>query len=196
MARYTEEYFKQERLKSIQWARAYIAQGFIGLDTETTGMTGADEIIQITLINSDGMTLMSNYTKPSIPVDPAAAAVHGITDEKLVNALTYEHIHPMLCQLVKGQLVVAYNLEFDRRMIRQTAAKFKLPPPAAAGLDCAMLRYAAFKGDVNEKRGGFRWHKLDVACNHLGIIRNESHEAGADVMDMIKVIYAMSEADS
>lgn len=54
----------------------------IVFDTETTGVTEDDEIIQLSIIDGNGKTLINEYVHPYWKKDWAAAArVNGITPE-------------------------------------------------------------------------------------------------------------------
>lgn len=83
----------------------------IVFDTETTGVTEDDEIIQLSIIDGNGKTLINEYVHPYWKKDWAAAArVNGITPEMVKDA-PYPHD---LIPKVKGifeatDLLIAYN---------------------------------------------------------------------------------------
>ena len=59
----------------------------IVFDTETTGVTEDDEIIQLSIIDGNGKTLINEYVHPYWKKDWAAAArVNGITPEMVKDA--------------------------------------------------------------------------------------------------------------
>lgn len=93
----------------------------IVFDTETTGVTEDDEIIQLSIIDGNGKTLINEYVHPYWKKDWAAAArVNGITPEMVKDA-PYPHD---LIPKVKGifeaaDLLIAYNNQFDLSFLRR-----------------------------------------------------------------------------
>lgn len=52
---------------------------FVILDTETTGLTLRDQIIEICVIDLTGKILLNSLVKPTINIPAEAASIHGIT---------------------------------------------------------------------------------------------------------------------
>lgn len=168
--------------------------GFLILDTETTGLGGGAECIQLTLIDHEGNSKLSTYVKPSQRIEPGAFGVHGISNEMLVHAPLFTQVMPSLRAAVAGRLVVAFNLDFDRRIIRQTCARYRLEPPKAAGFDCAMLRFGAFHGELKKGSSQYKWHSLANACKHFGIERESAHESLVDCRATLELIQHIATA--
>lgn len=197
-----------ERLKSIQWADIRIrlaelkasepdsedGQGFVILDTETTGMGGAAEPVQITLIDHTGEPRLNTYVKPGCAIEYGASKVHGISRETVRNAPTFPQVIGDFSRIVSGNIVICYNLAFDRRIIRQTIAKYQLAPTRAGAKDyeCAMLKYAAFHGEIKKSSNDFRWHSLSDACTYSGIERKAEHESLVDCLATLELIQFMA----
>jgi hypothetical protein len=72
--------------------QALFASGFLILDTETTGIGQWDRIVEIALIDDQGMVLMNTLVNPEIPIPKEASAIHGITDEMVSAAPTFSEI--------------------------------------------------------------------------------------------------------
>ena len=74
-------------------ARGFFKDGnFVVLDLETTGANphGKDtEIIDIAIVDEDGIPLVSTLVRPSVAIPEEVTAIHGITDEmvKIVGQL-------------------------------------------------------------------------------------------------------------
>lgn len=189
------DWLEQARLKAIQWAIAFLLQGGLIFDTETTGFDGGAELVQLACINTEGRPLINTYVKPSTPIPYPATQVHGITLETVRSAPTFKQVLPGFAEAVRGQMVVAFNLDFDRRMIRQCCARYHLNPPGAAGYDCAMLRYAAFYGELKKGRSNdFKWQSLSNACEQQGITRTDTHNGLADCLSTLELIQTMATA--
>ncbi|EXE21569.1 3'-5' exonuclease family protein, partial [Acinetobacter baumannii 1525283] len=89
------------------------------LDTETTGLNNTAEIVEISLIDSNGNVLLDTLVKPKrkMRADNKAVAIHGITNEMLENAPKWDEIHDTFCNLIRGKRVVIYNAKYDVRLL-------------------------------------------------------------------------------
>jgi len=99
-----------------------LSQSPVYLDTETTGIEDEDEIIQIGIVDSDGLVLMDKTIKPTIPIKPEATAIHGITDATVAGSESWKEIYPEFASIIEGRAICFYNEDFDSRVIAQTCA--------------------------------------------------------------------------
>jgi DNA polymerase III subunit epsilon len=173
--------------QAIDWARAVLDQPdrYVILDTETTGLTDYDEVIQIGVIDPHGSVLLDRLIKPAQKkyIPRKVTAVHGITMAMLEGMPFYRDIADMVQQAVQGRTVITYNADFDRRLLVQTAGfsgGFVPPDP----WECAMLQYAQFVGEWDYGRNKYRWQKL------LG----GDHTAVGDCVATLARIKEMAEA--
>jgi DNA polymerase-3 subunit epsilon len=164
------------------------------LDTETTGLETNDEIIQVGIINLDGNVLLNTLVRPTAPVAPEARSVHGITDQELTDAPYFSDVYDTLAGLLVNRCVLAYNADFDHRLLEQTCAKYGLPPFEVAEWDCVMERYADFWGERSQA-GHHKPQSLAVACDQQGINVDGHHEAVKDCRLTLELIKAMAVAD-
>lgn len=145
-----------------QWARSLLKrEDWIILDTETTGLSEIDEIIQVAIIAHDGSRLLDTLVRPKQPISAAAIAVHGITNATLVEAPPFSEIYEQLKAVISGKTIVIYNAPFDLRLIKQTLKTHHLPPLEidSEQVECAMLKYSAWKGEI-WMHGNYKWQKL------------------------------------
>ena len=163
-----------DRKKSCEWARSLLEnkQKVVVVDTETTGLNEHDEIVQICISDLDGNklcnTLVSLTNNKSI--SEQAINVHGIQTADLDGKPNYAMLSPVLQRVLAGKRIVAYNAEFDLRMMQQSynfAGGYK---PDSNQWECAMLAYAAFVGEWDTQRNRYKWQRL-----------GGSHDAGDDV---------------
>ncbi|CAM2770579.1 DNA polymerase III subunit epsilon [Vibrio rarus] len=94
------------------------------LDTETTGMNReggptylGHRIIEIGAVEIINRKLTGRhfhvYIKPDREIQPEAIAVHGITDEFLLDKPEYKEIHQEFLEFIDGAELVAHNAPFD-----------------------------------------------------------------------------------
>lgn len=134
---------------------------YVILDTETTGLAPADEVIQVAVIDLLGRVLLDTLVRPlhrtSIP--PEAARFHGITMAMLAGAPAWPQVAASLLACTGQRTIISYNAEFDARLLRQTAQRNGGPLPAARW-ECAMQQYARYYGEWDRGKGGYRWQRL------------------------------------
>jgi DNA polymerase III subunit epsilon len=87
-------------------------------DLETTGVNVADDrIVEISIIKlmPDGSEeVMTRLVNPLRPIPAEAAAVHGITDEKVANEPSFEEIGPEVIRFLGDSDLSGFNcLKFD-----------------------------------------------------------------------------------
>lgn len=156
-----EAFLEESRDEAIEGARRLIAgDGWVILDTETTGLDGDAEIIQLAILAPDGTALLDTLIKPQSPIPPEATAVHGITDAMVADAPSFPVVYEQARAVLGGMRIVAYNREFDMGMWRQTRRRHGLKGVAGAKWVCAMKPYAAYCGEWSEWHGNFKWQPL------------------------------------
>lgn len=87
-------------------------------DLETTGVNVAqDRIVEISIIklNPDGSEdTLTELVNPEIPIPAEAAAVHGITNEKVADKPTIKELGPKIVEFIGDADLSGYNcLKFD-----------------------------------------------------------------------------------
>lgn len=163
------------------------------LDSETTGLDGQAEIVEISIIDQDGRVVLDTLVKPLKPIPAEATAIHGITNDMVATAPSWAAIHERVAEIVASKPLVIFNADFDLRLMAQTAAQYGLTPiEAEAG--CAMLAYAEFYGEWDHGRGSYRWQRLTNAAAQQGVvIDGQAHRALADVKMTLGLLKAMAE---
>ncbi len=178
----------KDQRASIVWARKILKnkQKYVVLDTETTGLTDKDEIIQLAVIDLDGNSLMNELIKPSKKksISKKATDVHGIKMAMLKSAPTFDEIAKPLKSVLKGKTIIAFNSEFDARMYSQS---YKFgggynPWGVPKKWQCAMLQYSRFVGEWNKYRNNYKWQKLTGG----------DHSAHGDCLATLEIIKNMA----
>lgn len=174
----------EDRRRAARWARALLDHDdWVILDTETTGLSRSDEIIQVAVLAGDGRVLLDTYVRPTQPIPAEATRIHGITDQDVSAAPSFPEIHDRLQGLLAGKTVVIYNAEFDLRMLHQTLVRHGLQgwDFSSARVECAMLHYSAWKGELWGD-GSYKWQKLEGG----------DHTARGDCLATLELIKRMA----
>ena len=172
----------EEYNDAIQWAKSVVGdENFLILDTETTGLFDA-EIVQIGIINMSGEVVLDSLVRPTIQIPDDAIAIHGITNEMVVDAPSFPDIYPQIQTALEGKQVIIYNAEFDRKILNYCC---KLHGLKILGIQkrshCAMEWYAQFVGDWSPYYRSYKWQPL-----------NGGHSAISDCIACLDLITKMS----
>lgn len=165
---------------SVKWASNMLRSNAVILDTETTGLDGAAQIIQLSIIDMSGATLFDSLCRPTCDIGPGAYAVHGLTKDHLADAPAFPAIADQARDILIGKVVIIYNAEFDMRMLRQTYRAFDLDAVWLRQLDtqCAMRVYAASIG--GKRRVPLRGGDHSAVGDCLAVLRLIKQMAGEE----------------
>jgi DNA polymerase-3 subunit epsilon len=186
-------YNPRDKDKIQVWAHNLMRNDFVVLDTETTGLGSADEVVQIGIVDSKNRILLNTLIKPTRPVPPMVVRIHGITNEKLEEASPFSDLYVTLSALLAGRTVIAYNVDFDWRMLVQSARVYGLPPFRTGNRECAMKAYAQFHGQFDLKRRTYSYQKLGEACRQQKIPVVQAHDALSDARMTLALLRKMAE---
>ena len=183
-----------DRDKARQWARDLLAlRNFYVLDTETTGIDLRAEAVQIGIVDKDGHTVLDTLVRPKRPIPPEAQALHGISDAMVRNKPSFADLYAQLSSLLVGEVLVAYNMDFDWRILQQSGAPYGLPVLRPQAQHCVMKQYAVFWGQKKAGYSNYRWYKLAEAAVQQSIPVENAHSALGDVRMTLALIYKMAE---
>ena len=147
------------------------------IDTETTGLSrsGGDDLVEVSVVDDDGIVLLSTLVNPRRKIPASATDIHGITDAMVASAPGADEVRKLVADIVRDHDVVIYNADFDSQFLELSGAR---------SVACCMLRYAEHAGDWNDYFGNWRWHKLSVAASKTGFTWPDSgaHRAEADAL--------------
>lgn len=184
------------RRLAIQQAKLEFALKPVYLDTETTGLDGWSEIVEICIVDYDGATLLDTLVKPRYPIPPDATAVHGITNQMVRTAPTWAQVWNEIHGLLKNRRVAIYNAEYDVRLMQQShdlhALRWTFPD---SSFWCVMKLYADYYGEWDSYHGNNRWQKLGRAADQCGISMPNVHRARGDALLSRAVHVFMAQQD-
>lgn len=182
--------FAEYKENARNWAQERLADSnTVILDLESTGILREDpetEIAQICITNVKGRPLFSMLLKPSQPMGDKVMDIHKITNEDIFHQPMFPQVARMISFVLKDKHVVAFNADFDWRLLMHMFKKYEIEVPKVAGISCAMDRYSEWCGEWSEKKQGWKWQKLP---NFLGIA---THDALNDCLNTLKTMEKMA----
>ncbi|MAS24687.1 MAG: DNA polymerase III subunit epsilon [Oceanospirillaceae bacterium] len=148
------------------------------LDTETTGIGEGHRIIEIGCVEVIERKLTGRhyhvYVNPQRDIDEEAAAVHGITNEWLIeqNAPVFSQVVDDFRAFIDGAELVIHNAAFDVGMMDAEFSRLNLPMTREF---CGILDTLALARDLHP---GAR-NNLDALCKRYGIDNSHRELHGA-----------------
>lgn len=124
-----EEYLEKKRLKIEDYKEHSIylegveknLERLVILDTETTGLSNRDKIIELSIIEiiKGEMTdkIYHSYYKTNIKINEGAMKVHGIKDSDLEDKPLFKDEVEKIIKFIGYSKIVAHNSGFDMRML-------------------------------------------------------------------------------
>lgn len=151
---------------------------YIILDTETTGLSSNDEIVEISIIDMDSNVILDTLVYTEKSISEGAYNVHYISSKELIDKPTIKYLNNKLNEIFKDKTVLIYNEDFDVRMLYQSGFEGDFKSK------CIMKLYADFKNSE-------RWISLQNALDYEDIEIYQNHRALGDckcVLELIKKI--------
>jgi DNA polymerase-3 subunit epsilon len=184
------ETLKEYKDAASNWAQERLADSnTVILDLESTGLLREDpetEIAQICILDIHGRPLLSMLLKPVAPMQQTVINIHKITNEQVIKQPIFPQVAKMIAFVLREKHVIAWNLEFDWKLLVHMFQKYKMQKPEVAGLSCAMDKYSEFAGEWSPRKDGFKWQRLP---NFLGI---DTHDAQNDCLNTLKAMQKMA----
>lgn len=171
-------------------AYSWIIENALAFDTETTGLGEKDQIIELALINREGSTVIEMQLKPTVPINPKAQAVHGISEADLKNCPTFKEVAPAVLWLIMKQPLIIFNAEFDLRLLKQTCEAFDIDLNLGdIKAHCAMKLAADYYGATNRHGTISLANAMDRANVQW---EGEAHSAEADALGTMNLVKAIA----
>jgi DNA polymerase-3 subunit epsilon len=197
-------YFLQKKILQgiiVKW----LGSNAVIIDTETTGLTEDDEIIEIAIINMSGDVLLNTFVKPTRNIPADVINIHHITNEMVASAPSWAEIYPQVMEIIGHRKWLAWNSRFDARLITQTS----LITGQYDGLSAAEViheydrihhsqidakrTYSDWYGEFEEDRQGFKKQHLAAAVAQQNVdVDGAAHRALADCMMILGVLQSVS----
>jgi len=155
------------------------------LDTELASASGAPHVIElgaVRVVQGEVVDHFAALVRPAVPIDPAASAVHGLTDADLADAEPASEVLPRFLAWLGSDWMAAHNAVFDARALAFELARAGLAAPEQPVLDSLRLA-RKFLPDAPD-------HRLETLHEHLGLEQGEHHRALPDAVWCWKTIEA------
>lgn len=182
------------RQQAIQFARRVIEQDPIFLDTETTGLGNQDEIIEISVVDDLGETIFQSLVKSTQPIPPSSMQVHGISNEDIQKSPPWPIVWMQLRPILVNRFIVAYNSDFDLRMMQQSHARYRQTWKDNLRMVDLLKIYAQFRGEWDDQKRGWKYVSLSMAGKECGITLPNAHRAAADSLLTRALLHHIAEA--
>lgn len=190
-------------------------------DTETNGLPADYQapieavdnwprVLQLAWVLTDGegrpIESVSLLINPAgaFPLDPFAARVHGLTDERLVHGVSIAFaLNQLMAATMRAQVLVAHNFDFDCRVLGAELyrAALGVSSYASSGIlkltslpsICTMQASTEFCAIPSpRRRGEYKWPKLaELHQTIFGEPMTGAHDAGQDVAALVRCYWAL-----
>ncbi|HEY7418373.1 MAG TPA: 3'-5' exonuclease [Ktedonobacteraceae bacterium] len=176
------------------WAKDVLARNnVVILDTETTGIGDADEIIELAIVDTQGKTRVNSLMQCQMQTIPLPAKkVHGISEQLLkAKGRHWPDVWEQLITYLTSKVIIIYNAEYDLRMLRQTAKRYGFTMPEL-NVCCLMEKYSEYVGAHTES-GYVRSMRLSAACSHFQVSNDSAHRALDDCQASLSVLKGLAQ---
>jgi DNA polymerase-3 subunit epsilon len=163
----------------------------IVLDTETTGLDPKQghRLVELAAIELDGRRVSDNqfhvYLNPEREIDAGAAAVHGLTNERLQDEPKFAEIAADFLAFIDGAELIIHNAPFDIGFLNAELARMNLPPLQNVVTDTLKTARELHPGKKNN---------LDALCSRYEIDNSHRtlHGALLDCELLAEVYFAFT----
>ncbi len=161
------------------------------LDTETTGLDPRQghRIIEVAAIEMDGRKVSKRtfhrYINPERDIDEGAAAVHGLTLDRLQDEPKFAEVAPALLEFIGGAELIIHNAPFDIGFLNAELTLAGLPQLDNPVTDTLKVAKELHPGKKNN---------LDALCDRYQIDNSHRtlHGALLDTELLAEVYLAMT----
>ncbi len=153
---------------------------FVVIDTETTGVSISNEIIEISAIKYEAFKPVSAFTsliKPKDEIPLRISEITHITNNMVENSPTIYQVMPAFIEYVGDNDIVGHNLLFDLEFVYKYGFKFQEQKRRC--FDTLDMSRNVIKNTKD--------HKLTTMCDYYGIIRNDAHRSLSDCFATAKL---------
>ena len=165
---------KSQRIENMKKKPKIFVHREIILDTETTGLTNEDAIVEISMLELvDGIKTgrkFHRFLNPKVNITKKAVEIHRITNETVKDQPTFEKIAEDVIKFIGDGTIIAHNAGFDRRMLNNELRRYGWEPyPEKRFIDTLEISRYLFPEEKNSQ---------DALCERFGIDNKHRVESG------------------
>ena len=187
-------YSRPENFRAIRYPKLGLPDEFLVLDTETTGLGQDDEVVELSLLDSDANEVYHSFFRPEKEVNYQAAQVSGLTNDKLQGQPLFKDEWPKIKEQIGGHLIAGHNLQFDRRLVQQTLEKQtkKSYQTEMDGLfeNCIDSYQMAQRSSIAKGK-----RSLGQLCEAMGVEYPPNHRSSYDCLGVLYVLQNFEQKD-
>ena len=158
------------------------------LDTETAASRGAPHLLElgaVRVVEGEIADRFESLVRPQVPIDPEAAAVHGIQDADAAGAPSAVELLPDFLAWLGDDWLAAHDAPKDARVLAFELARAGLPLPSAPIVDTLRLARKLIPESPD--------HRLETLASVLELEVDQLHRALPDAVAAFKVLEACAE---
>jgi DNA polymerase-3 subunit epsilon len=177
-------------LETSLYAQKLFKMGFIILDTETTGISYKDQLIELCILSSDGNIIHNQRYKPTIPISDGAYRCHEIHMHDLENAPSFGVDADRIKDILLKNVVVIFNASYDMSILESTYKSIGINTFFLKDVKdhCAMNGAASIYGSTNR----YGTISLSDAASASGFINPNAHSALGDCQTTLAVMHDLA----
>ena len=174
-----------------------MTDGFVFLDTETTGMEDDARVIDIALVQTSSNGEIEKVYDSLIHGDGSSGgsrlvAIHHITNEMIKNARRFAEVWVEIEPLLRNRIIVAHNELFDRKHINYELAQIGVTPLDEFLCSLKLARFLGLATRKSKTSNGSSG-KLESLADRFGFKIESAHRALPDTKALVKVFWKMKE---
>lgn len=150
---------------------------FASIDLETTGLNlEKDEIVAIGIVPINGLTILASQSFYSLVKSRKstlkAMKIHGISDEALENAPSFEEISAKVYEMLKDRILIGFCIELDYGFLKKALHGFEAKTIDVLKVDRILSKLLGEKYTESPS--------LDALAKKYGLSTSYRHNALAD----------------
>lgn len=168
------------------------ALDLVAIDTETTGRDPeVDRIVEIACVRFRSGVVVERtafLVNPGRPIPKEASDVHGIDDAAVKDAASFALVAKDVLLAIDGAIPVAYNAEYDRKvLVAELARAGLLPenPPPALRRNVEWIDPLIWARELQKTE---KSRTLVEVAERLGVTLDKAHRAADDATATLEVL--------
>jgi len=168
------------------------ALDLVCIDTETTGRDPeVDRIVEIACVRwrGDGEVERTSWlVNPGRPIPKEASDIHGINDDAVKDVGGFGTVAADVLRAIAGAIPVAYNAEYDRKVLVAELARIGLlpeKPPPALRRNVEWLDPLIWARELQKTE---KSRTLVEVAERLGVTHGQAHRAADDAIATLEVL--------